>query len=177
MEEQFDKKIKTKRNILKGVGLLELIGGLTGIGMIIWLTIQGFEANSKVFLILFFVLVFYIYSIFAGVKLFKNQENAVLHSRILQYIQIFAISFGGITYLLTSGGNLFLGYNISTNSLNFDIGIFASEFQINISNSDQDSFVYLNLFAVILLNLVENSSKKIKLEIEKKENYLNAIKN
>ena len=169
--------LKSKRNILKAVGIIEIIGGLSGIGLIIWLLLQGFQTNSKLILVFLFLLAFYGFSIFAGIELFKKKEKSINYSRVLQYFQIFAISFGGVTYLLSSGGNLFVGYNLTKNTFEFNFSILASEFQIDIFSSDNNSFVYLNLWAIILLNFIENSTKKINTEIEKekKENYLKRL--
>ena len=68
-------EIKKKRNILKGIGILEIIGGITGIGLIIWFLLQGFEMNSYSFIIFLIAIIFYSYSIFAGIILFKKTEK------------------------------------------------------------------------------------------------------
>jgi len=174
--KELNEIIKSKRQILKAVGIVEIIGGISGIGLVFWLILQGFQTNSKLLLVLLFIISFYAFSIFAGIELFKKKEKSINYSRVLQYFQIFAISFGGITYLLSSGGNLFIGYNLTKSTLEFNFSIIASEFQINILNSDQDSFVYLNIWAIILLNLIENATKKIEtqlvIEKEKKEIYI-----
>lgn len=171
MKEEFEKKLKSNRNILKGIGILEITGGITGIGLILWLMLQGMETNTYVFLILLFAIGFYIYSIFAGLQLFKHKENGAFHSRILQYLQIPGISLGGMTYILTSGGYLFVGYNITEGNIKFDFGLIASKFQINILNSDEGSFIYLNILAVIVLILLEKAISIIKEQALIKENY------
>tara|TARA_R110000744_G_scaffold303221_1_gene412005 strand:+ start:2901 stop:3461 length:561 start_codon:yes stop_codon:yes gene_type:complete len=171
MKKEFEKKLKTKRNILKGIGVLEVTGGITGIGLILWLTLQGMETNTYVFLILLFAIGFYIYSIYAGVKLFKHTENDILHSRILQYLQILGISLGGLTYIMTSGGYIFIGYNLTEGNVNFSFALIASKFQINILNSDQGSFIYINILAVVVLILLEKSLSVIKEQKLVKENY------
>lgn len=107
MIKEIKKKLKTNVNVLKGIGILEIVGGISGIGMILWLILQRMEINLYVLLILLIAMGFYAYSIYAGIMLYKHKENGVLHSRILQYFQLFAISTGGTTYLLTSGGNFF----------------------------------------------------------------------
>ncbi len=171
MKEQFEKSLKSKINILKGIGILEIIGGVTGIGLILWLMLQGMETNTYVFLILLFAIGFYIYSIFAGIQIFKHKENGVLHSRILQYLQIPGISIGGITYILTSGGYFFTGYNSTEGNIKFDFSLIASKFQINILNSDQGSFIYINVMAIIVLVLLEKSISVITEQRALKESY------
>lgn len=171
MKKEFEKKLKSKRTILKGIGILEITGGTTGIGTILWLLLQGTESNTYIFLILLFAIGFYIYSIFAGVQLFKYKENGIFHSRILQYLQFLGISLGGMTYIMTSGGYLFVGYNLTDDNLIFDFGIIASKFQINILNSDEGSFFYVNILAFVVLILIENAVNIIKEQELVKENY------
>jgi len=176
MIKGIEKKLKININILKGIGILEIVGGITGIGLIIWLTLQGMETNTYVFLILLVAIGFYIYSIYAGTKLFKHKENGILHSRILQYLQLIAISIGGMTYLLTSGGNFFLGYNFTNSTLEFKISVISSEFQINIMSSEQNDVVYINIMAIAILLLLEKAVSKIKELNLSKENYENNMK-
>ena len=153
MKKEFEKKLKINRNILKGIGILEIVGGITGIGLIIWLALQGMETNTYVLLILLVAIGFYIYSIYAGIKLFKNQEKGILHSQILQFIQLISFSIGGTTYLLTSGGNFFIGYNMTEVNLEFKLNIIASEFQINLMslwNLQQGRQEHLSLGTLVL---------------------------
>ncbi len=176
MIKEIEKKLKTHINILKGIGILEIVGGIAGIGLIILLTLQGVEINIYVFLIFLVAIFFYIYSIYAGTQLFKHKEDGTLHSRILQYVQLIAISIGGMTYLLTSGGNFFLGYNFTNSTLEFKMSVIASEFQINIISSEHNDFIYFNIMAIAILLLLENAVNKIKELNLSKENYENTIK-
>jgi hypothetical protein len=171
MRQEFDKKIKIKRNILKGIGILEIVGGISGIGLILWLTLQGMETNTFVLLILLFAIGFYAYSIYAGIRLFKYKENGIFHSEILQWLQIIAMSYGGMTYLLTSAGNLFLGYNFTTSTLEFKLNFIASEFQIDIMSSEHNNYFFINIMAIVILVLLEKSFNEIKNQKVIKENY------
>lgn len=171
MIKEIKKKLKTNVNILKGIGILEIVGGISGIGMILWLILQRMEINLYVLLILLIAMGFYAYSIYAGIMLYKHKENGVLHSRILQYFQLFAISTGGTTYLLTSGGNFFLGYNITKSIIEFKLGIISSEFKLNIMSTGQNDFVYMNIMAIVIILLLDNAVSKIQELKSSKENY------
>ena len=173
--KDFDKKIKSKRNILKAVGILEIIGGVIGIKLMFSIITEGLQINFTILTILLLVFVFYGFSIFAGLKLFMKTEKQIVYSQILQYLQTFAFSFGGITYFLTSGGYLMFGFNMTTSNIGFNFSALFSEFQIHIANSNQDSYVFINFLAIILLSLIENSKKVIDLESERKENYLKRL--
>ncbi|WP_108801908.1 hypothetical protein [Aquimarina sp. Aq107] len=170
MKKDFEKKLKSKRTILKGIGILEIIGGITGIGLIMWLILKGIETNIYLYLILLLAFGFYFYSIFAGIKIFRNLEQGTFHSIVLQLIQLIAISYGGVTYLLTSAGYLFIGYNITGNDLKLETYL-GSRFQINIINSDQDSFVFINIVALVILIIIDTSKKSIKEQAKLKESY------
>jgi len=171
MIKKINKKIKINTNILKGIGILEVIGGTTGIGLIIWLALQGMQTNTYVFLILLFAIGFYAYSIYAGINLFKKMENGIQHSRILQYLQLIGISISGMTYILTSGGNFFLGYNFTKSTLEFKMSIIASEFELNIKSSQENDFIFINMMAILVLILLERTVIKIKELNYSKEDY------
>ena len=94
----FDKKINSKRNILKAIGILEIIGGVTGFHLLISILREGIQSSLTVILILLFISIFYGFSIFAGLQLFTKMEKQIVYSQIIQYMQTFAFSFGGLTY-------------------------------------------------------------------------------
>ena len=171
MKQEFEKGLKKNRNILRGIGILEIIGGITGILLIIWLSLQGTETNSLAFLILLAAVGFYIYSIFAGIKLYKKLENGLLHSQILQYIQILAFSIGGFTYLMTSGGYLLVGYDFTAGSINFSFALIASKFQLNIYGTGTNDFLSINLLALFILFLLDRATKRIGHQNLLKESY------
>tara|TARA_R100000789_G_C3012903_1_gene151774 strand:+ start:766 stop:1338 length:573 start_codon:yes stop_codon:yes gene_type:complete len=171
MREEFETRLKKNRNILKGIGILEIVGGTTGLGLIIWLIFQGTETNTFVFLILLIAIGFYVYSIYAGLKLFKKREKGILHSRILQCLQIIAISTGGFTYLMTSGGYFFLGYNLTKGSINFSFALIASKFQLNILSQGESQFISINMMSIIVLLLLEKALKNINEQSALKANY------
>lgn len=175
MIKETNKQLRTNINTLKGIGIFEIVGGITGIGLIIWLFLQEIQTNTYVFLIFLVAIGFYSYSIYAGVQLFKHQENGVLHSQILQYLQLISISIGGTTYLLTSGANFFIGYNITNSTLQLKMSLISSEFQINIMSPEQNDYLYLNIIAIILLLLLEKTVNKIKEQRATIENYKNTI--
>lgn len=159
-------EIQKKRNFLKGIGIFEILGGIAGIGIIFWFLLAGFEMNSYSFIIFFIAILFYSYSIFAGIVLFRKTENGIFHSWILQFFQIIGISFNGITYLLTSGGKFLIGYQFTEGKLTFNIA-FGSEFDISISNLESN-FIQINFIAIALIYVLEKLAKSLK---EKKELY------
>ena len=173
MRKDLEEEIRRKRNILKGIGILEIVGGITGIGLIVWFLLQGFQMNSYSFIIFLIAIIFYSYSVFAGIILFKKTEKGISHSWIIQFIQIIGISFNGITYVFTSGGNLMLGYNWTENNLTFNLGI-ASEFDLSISQN-VNNFIQINLIAIVIIYLLDKTLKSINEKKELLNNYIEKI--
>lgn len=174
MRKELEKKIKNNRYILKGIGILEIIGGITGISLVFWLVSQGGEINLFSFIILLIALIFYSYSIFAGIFLFRKTEKGISHSWIIQFIQIIGISFNGITYILTSGGNLLLGYNLTESEINFSFGIIASEFDLSVS-PEVNNFIQINIMAIFIIYFLDKSLKSINEKNELLNNYVEKI--
>ncbi len=162
------KTVENKRKILKGIGILEIFGGVTGIGFISWLIFQGVQTNTVVFLIMIIAFCFYLFSMMAGLILYQKQESGMIPSFILWSLQVFSFSFGGFSYLLTSGGNLFLGFNSTTDSFEFKMNFLSSEFQINYSHPNLDTFFLINIWAIFFLYYMNKLRKQI---LENQENY------
>lgn len=171
MRKEFEKELKKNRNILKGIGIFEITGGITGLGAIVWLMLQGTETNTFVLLILLFAIGFYVYSIFAGLKLFKKLEYGIFHSRILQYIQIPAFSIGLLTYIMSSGGYFLIGYNYTEKTITFSFALIASKFQLNILDRGESEFLSINLLAIVVLILLQKTLKNIREQTLLKESY------
>lgn len=171
MKKEFETELRKNRNILKGIGILEIVGGITGLGLIIWLMLQGTETNTFVLLILLIAIGFYVYSIFAGLELFKKLENGILHSRILQYIQIPAFSFGLLTYIMTSGGYFLLGFNFTAKTITLNFALIASKFQLNILSPGESNFFSINILAIIVLFILEKAFRNINKQSLIQENY------
>ncbi|AUC16817.1 hypothetical protein BTO06_17440 [Tenacibaculum sp. SZ-18] len=174
MKQEHINEIKKQRNILKAIGVLEIIGGTAGVGIIMWFLLQGYQMNSYTFLIYLVAIVFYGYSIYAGVNLFKKNEDAISHSWIIQFIQIVSFSLNGVTFLLTSGGNLLIGYNFTEKTINISFGIIASEFNI-IANSIENDFIKINILAILIIYFLDKSFKSIKEKQQILNNYIEKI--
>lgn len=151
--------IKKQRNVLKIIGVIEILGGFVGIALIFWLISRGVQVNLSLFIVLLLALTFYAYSIFAGIVLYKKCEKGIFHSWIVQLIQIIGFSYGGVTYTLTSGANFLIGYNFTEGNLNFNLGL-ASEFDLSMT-TEINNFIQINLIAILFLYLLEKSVKVI----------------
>lgn len=174
MKQEHINDIKKQRNILKAIGVLEIIGGTAGVGIIMWFLLQGYQMNSYSFLIYLVAILFYGYSIYAGVNLIRKNEDGISHSWIIQFIQIISFSLNGVTFLLTSGGNLLMGYNFTEKTINFKFGIIASEFNITV-NSIENDFIQINILAILIIYFLDKSFKSIKEKQQILNNYIENI--
>ncbi|MGB5982509.1 MAG: hypothetical protein WBG46_10240 [Nonlabens sp.] len=177
MIKELRNKLKINTNILKVIGIFEIIGGITGVGLVVQLFIQGSASTVITHIILSFIFLIYSYSIYAGIMLFRKLEKGLLHSKILQYFQLVSLSLGSLTYYLTSGGYILIGYNITKNDLETVFGIFFSEFQINLGDVSNNDFIYINILALVILYLLDKVQTRIEEIQMTQQNYKNNIEN
>ena len=131
---------------------------------------QNFVVESIVFIFLLIGLSAYSFSIFAGIKLFKNLEKKLKYSAILQYLQILAFSFKGFSFMFTSGISFMLGAILTDGfKFNFYLNLFGDLWKISYLPNDPSIFLYLNIIPLIILYLIFNVDDNISEYQEKKE--------
>lgn len=132
------------------IGSIQIIGGITGLGLIAWLLLRTGNITGPVLLIYIVGLTLFIFSIYCGRLLFGKtglKLGLVLSiiNMLLQIIQ-FQINGNGITY--SSGINLAIGLE---NAFKIDFGIITSIFQMSIGADDAVTIFKVNLAAVFLI--------------------------
>lgn len=143
-------RIKSTKLTIKLISWLQIVGGITGLGLIAYLMLNLGAINGVILLIICVGLGLFSYSIYTGKTLLRdsNKRIGVILSIINQSLQIFQGSILGYTFVYGSGANFSLGYESSTFTFNFSV--IESTFQMSI-NTDDDFFVGINLIAVFLL--------------------------
>lgn len=135
--------------VLKGISWLQIIGGITGLILIGNLLLQTGTLSGPLLLIILIGISLFIYSIYAGRKLFKgNQKNGIILSVINQILQLFQWSLFGYGLSYSSGAQISIG--LKGLKVVADFSVFVSKFEMYI-NSSKDVYVKVNIIAVLLI--------------------------
>ena len=150
---------------LKGLGIYEIVGGVIGIGLTIYLIATQLSVPGLLFLIFLFSLLLYCYSIYCGIVLLKNKSNALNYSLVNQYLQLINFSILGYAFQYISGIYLSVGIDL-TSSEYLKINFGVSAWQININRDKDIILVNLNFVALFLIIFIDNLKKKINISAD-----------
>ena len=150
------------------LALYQLIGGVLGIILTIFLILRLTEVSVSLFLLLAIALSLYCYSVLCGILLFKNPLLGIKYSRINQYLQIFGFFIFGYGFRYVAGFFITIGLNL-TNSINFVADLGTSAWQINIDQESKACIISFNFVALFLILFLDRQLKIIKQNIFSKE--------
>jgi|GEM_PF-2283734 len=152
----------------KLISLLEIIGGILGIGVILFsfftVIIPYFQSDavtlykiitSMIFLYAFLV---YCFSTLSGLLLWKKHKKAVQLSLISQSVQIPTFLIPGMTYMLVSCFGVFV--KISLSSLFFS-AYFGSRFSIFFLPQSGNYYIGLNIVALVIFIFLYKHRKEV----------------
>jgi hypothetical protein len=161
---QTNNLIKIKSDILK-IGWYQIIGGLTGIAIILFSFIGSSQLQGVNVLVFLFMFSFYFYSVFCGVLCLQLKEIAIIYSLINQFLQLIGFAIFGFAFYYVAGVYVSIGFDF-TNSmlLKFNFGI--SKFDFTINQELERAQINLNLIAFALIYWIDKLRKKIKIENE-----------
>ncbi|MCF1750634.1 hypothetical protein [Mariniradius sediminis] len=162
MQKNLSKGIQTK---IKGLAYYQIMGGIFGIGMTIWLLAKTVTITGPVILIFLLAGCLYSFSVYCGQQLLKGNLNAGFRlSTINQVLQSISFAFMGYAFKLVSG--ILLGISIDlTGDSEISFALSLSTFKFNI-NHDQDLlFVGVNFLSIYLIYFIG----KLKDELEEIE--------
>ncbi|MEC3906836.1 hypothetical protein VOI54_07385 [Tamlana sp. 2201CG12-4] len=155
-------RIKNTDITIKTIGWLQIIGGVTGIGLMAYLMLNTGEINGAILFILLTGLTLFIFSVYAGKNILgkKTKKTGIILSIVNQILQIiqFDIDGNGISY--SSGIRFLLG--LKNDSLNFDFGIITSNFNMSINTDSTDFELMINIVALILAVILIDILKEVK---------------
>ena len=153
------------------ISIYEMIGGVLGLGITIFLILsilpqllsQEAPLFNKLFLvaIIIFAIGGYLLSFIAGLFLWKKQNKGIFLSIITQIIQIPKFAIAGFSYFFVSGIELFV--TISNSSLGFTT-YFGSHWDISFYPEDKTFLIGVNIIAIIALIYFIKEYKKNKKE-------------
>ncbi|MEQ9288707.1 MAG: hypothetical protein RIG77_17430 [Cyclobacteriaceae bacterium] len=144
-------RIKNTDLTIKLFGWLQIIGGIIGIGVVSWLTMNIGEVNGAILLIILFGYFLFSYSIYSGIKLLNSETLKLglvlsIINFCFQVIQFKILGYG-LTY--TIGTAFSIGYEIDKLKFNFEI--ISSQFYMSLATTDGEFKFMLNIMAIFFL--------------------------
>ena len=152
-------RIKNTTLTLKLISWFQIIGGITGLGLVASLMLKTGAISGAILFIFTVGIGIFWYSIYSGKRLLTDgiKRNAIVLSIINQTAQIFQWSMFGYGISYCSGVGVTIG--IEEVSLSFS-GI-MSTFEISINNGS-DFFIKANLIAILVILILLDIHKELR---------------
>lgn len=143
-------RIKSTALTLKVISWLQIVGGVTGLGLVAYLMLQTDTINGAILLIFLIGLALFSYSIYSGNRLLTDEKKwtGIVLSIINQVMQLFQWSIFGYGLSYSSGSEVTVGIDGLTFKFNF--AAIVSTFKMAI-NSDNEFFIKINLIAFLVI--------------------------
>lgn len=156
---------KSSKNKLRILAWYQIIGGLCGVLIFLWFSIQTDQVHGMLWVIFSIIQVLYCFSIYAGWLLLRDKLILGLKLSIInQSFQIVALTFVRFTYLYVAGMELFITID-TANGFNLGIKYYlGSEATISFYQEEKPLFLGVNLVALILVGLIRKLHNTIKQE-------------
>ena len=152
----------TKSNLYK-LGLYQIIGGVLGVLIIIWVIFKSPAFSELTVLIYLVMVLFFCYSIFCGTLCIQTKKNALIHSLTNQILQLFGFAVMGYALKYVAGFYLTIGLDLK-DSIEFNFGAGISKFDFNINNERERLELDFNLVAFLFIIWIDKIMKKVKEE-------------
>jgi hypothetical protein len=152
---------------LRVLGWYQIIGGIAGVLVTIWIVSQLGQVNSWLILVVLFALCLYVFSIYTGrLLLSDNYHRGLKLSIINQALQTLQFAVVGYAFWYASGLMLTVGIKTSEGfTFTFNFGVISS-WQISIATSSKEFSLAINLVAIYFLYFTERLQTNIKREKE-----------
>src|SRR4051794_7907039 len=108
-------KIKNKGTKLKVLGYYQIVGGIAGLAITIYLIAQTATITGLILLLYLIALGLYSFSIYCGTQVLKSKKHSLNISLINQYLQLISFAILGYGFKYISGLLLSVGVDL-TNS-------------------------------------------------------------
>lgn len=148
-------KIKNKNLKLQILGYYQLIGGIAGLAITLYLIAQTATISGLALILYLIALGLYSFSIYCGTQVLRKKNHSLDISLINQYLQLISFAILGYGFKYVSGLLLSVGVDLTTSiDMKFNMGI-MSTWQMS-WNSDVDKIVIdLNLVAVFFIIFID----------------------
>lgn len=151
---------KNFNNIIKGLAVYQIFGGLLGIGLAIRIIPQLQDLNALSYLLIFLTAGFYVYSIIAGAVLLQHPKRGLSLSLINQALQVLSIAIGSFAFNYVAGFKLGLGIDFVP-AWQFNLNLSLSSFQLILNADTGRVFIGINFLALALVYLIERLREEV----------------
>jgi hypothetical protein len=161
-------RIKSTKVTLQIISWLQIVGGVTGLGLVAYLMLKTGTINGPILFIFLMGLGVFSYSIYSGKRLLTDAEKGtgIVLSIINQAVQVFQWSLFGYGISYSSGAEITLG--IQGLTFNFNFAAIVSTFKMAI-NTDDEFFIKINFIAILIIFVLADIMKELKEESEAQE--------
>ena len=150
----------TKLSIL---AINQIIGGVIGIILTIYVMTTAVTFSLLLITILIFIFGLYCYSILCGVLIFKSPLTGLKYSLINQYLQILYFSIVGYGFKYLSG--LYFSLEFDLGDLpSFQLQGGVSTWNINFKNAFEIKTVGINFIAILLILFIDRQINILKVK-------------
>ncbi|WP_187262570.1 hypothetical protein [Pontibacter beigongshangensis] len=150
----------TLNNQHKGLALYQVLGGLAGIALTLWVLFRGeLVLTVPVLRLSLFAGGLYVFSILCGIILWRQLRRGLILSLINQVLQVVYFSFGAYSFQYVSGLRLGLGLDMA-GSWTVKFRLALSSFQFSIGSETGLKFIGVNLIALFLIFWIERLLEK-----------------
>ena len=145
---------------LKLIGIYQIIGGLIGLGIMIWLITMVLPVSFMVAIILFVSLSSFLFSITCGLGLVFKKSWAIDLSLVLQLLQIINFTLFGYSFKFISGLGILLNVDF-TNSTQFKLKASEPWFSFTNLSDPNEMIIGVNLAAILIAFFIIDLKRKI----------------
>jgi hypothetical protein len=144
-------RIKNTEITTKIISWLQIIGGLTGIGLMVWLLSKTQTINGPTLLIFLVGFSLFIFSICSGSYLFDKEKLKLgIWLSIINFLfQAFYFEFNGFGLSYGSGCALLVG--VEDGLLKFNANFITSNFSMSLFSSGESYLIQINFVAILII--------------------------
>ncbi|MBE7177170.1 MAG: hypothetical protein INR69_12240 [Mucilaginibacter polytrichastri] len=163
-------RIKSTSLTIKCIGWLQLIGGITGLGLLARLLMNTGAINGPILLIFVIGISLFLFSIYTGTHLLidKNKKQALTLSMVNQALQFVQWGVFGYGFSYSSGAEILVGFQGF--GVKFNFSALLSTFNMTL-NSGQNFYIRFNLLAIFIIYVLADILEELKKPATSEENH------
>ena len=153
---------------IKYLGYYQLIGGVIGLGLIIYQLINTPLKGSNIVVYILLNSLF-LFSIYAGKLCIDNHKKCLLISKINQALQVISVGLMGFSYMYVAGIYLNVGVDLMAEDW-LQLGGGVSSVELAYSSTKEKAFVMVNVIAFFLIaRIIKLENKLVSYQVKSGE--------